>query len=68
VTGWTKAIDAAAARGDGGTVLVLAGTGFQTPYFDQVPASHLYHAIAALDRVGVGFEARMIAAEALSRT
>lgn len=68
VTGWTKAIDAAATRGDAGTVLVLAGTGFQTPYFDQVPPSHLYHAIAALNRTGLGFDARMIAAEALSRT
>ena len=68
VTSWTKAIDAAAARGDGGTVLVLAGSGFQTPYFDRVPASHMYHAIAALNRTGLGFDARMIAAEALSRT
>jgi len=68
VTGWTKAIDSAAGRGNAATVLVLAGTGFQTPYFDQVPPSHLYHAIAALDRTGLGFDARMIAAEALSRT
>jgi hypothetical protein len=68
VTGWTRAIDSAAGRGDAGTVLVLAGTGFQTPYFDQVPPSHLFHAIAALNRTGLGFDARMIAAEALSRT
>jgi hypothetical protein len=68
VTSWTKAIDAASGRGDAGTVLVLAGTGFQTPFFDQVPPSHLYHAVAALDRTGLGFDARMIAAEALSRT
>jgi hypothetical protein len=68
VTSWTKAIDAAANRENAGTVLVLAGTGFQTPFVDQVPPSHLYHAIAALDRTGLGFAARMIAAEALSRT
>jgi len=68
VTSWTKAIDAAAGRGDGGTVLVLAGSGFQTPYFDRVPSSHMYHAIVALNRTGLGFDARMIAAEALSRT
>jgi hypothetical protein len=68
VTSWTKAIDAAAARDDAGTVLVLAGSGFQTPYFDRVPSSHMYHAIAALNRTGLGFDARMIAAEALSRT
>ena len=65
---WTKMIDAAAARGQGGTVLVLTGTGFQTRAFDQIPAAHLYHAVAALNRTGQGFTARMIAAEALSRT
>jgi hypothetical protein len=68
VTSWTKMIDAAAGRGQGGTVLVLTGTGFQTPQFDRVPAAHLYHAISALNRTGQGFTARMIAAEALSRT
>jgi hypothetical protein len=68
VTSWTKMMDAAAGRGQGGTVLVLTGTGFQTPVFDRVPASHLYHAVAALNRTGEGFTARMIAAEALSRT
>ena len=52
----------------GGTVLVLTGTGFQTPNFDRVPSAHLYHAVSALSRTGQGFTARMIAAEALSRT
>ncbi len=68
VTSWTSMIDAAAARGQPGTVLVLTGTGFQTPAFDRVPAAHLYHAVSALVRTGQGFTARMIAAEALSRT
>jgi hypothetical protein len=68
VTSWTNAIDAAAAKGQGGTVVVLTGTGLQTPSFDQVPSTHLYHAVAALNRTGQGFTARMIAAEALSRT
>lgn len=68
VTSWTKMIDAAAARGQGGTVLVLTGTGFQTPSFDHVPAAHLYHSVSALSRTGQEFTARMIAAEALSRT
>ena len=68
VTSWTKMIDAAAAKGQGGTVLVLIGTGFQTPAFDRVPAAHLYHSLLALQRTGQGFTARMIAAEALSRT
>jgi len=67
-TSWTKMIDAAAERGQGGTVLVLTGTGFQTPRFDRVPSAHMYHALSALNRTGQGFTARMIAAEALSRT
>jgi hypothetical protein len=68
VTSWTKIIDAAAARGQGATVLVLTGTGFQTPSFEHIPAAHLYHSVGALNRTGQGFIARMIAAEALSRT
>ena len=67
-TSWTWMIDASAGRGQAGTVLVLAGTGFQTPNWDKVPAVHLYHAITALKRTGQDFTARMIAAEALSRT
>jgi hypothetical protein len=42
--------------------------GFQTPNWDKVPSPHLYHAVAALKRTGQDFTARMIAAEALSRT
>jgi hypothetical protein len=67
-TGWTKVMDAAAGRGQAATVLVLTGTGFQTTSFDQLPAAHMYHAIAGLKRTGQDFSARMIAAEALSRT
>ena len=67
-TGWTRMIDSAAARGQAGTVLVLTGTGFQTPSFGEVPAAHMYHAIGSLKRTGQDFTARMIAAEALSRT
>jgi hypothetical protein len=65
---WTKMIDAAAGRGQAGTVLVLTGTGFQTPRFEQLPAAHMFHAITSLERTGQDFTARMIAAEALSRT
>ena len=67
-TSWTRIVDASAGRGQTGTVLVLAGTGLQTPNWTKVPASHLYHAIGALKRTGQDFTARMIAAEALSRT
>jgi hypothetical protein len=68
VTSWTQAIDKAAAQRQGGTVLVLTGTGLQTSLFERVPPAHLYHAVAGLSRTGQGFIARMIAAEALSRT
>jgi hypothetical protein len=67
-TRWTRMSDAAAARGQAGSVLVLTGTGLQTPRWEKVPAAHLYHAISGLKRTGQDFTARMIAAEALSRT
>jgi hypothetical protein len=65
---WTHMIDAAAGRGQAGTVLVMAGTAFQTPQFDRLPSAHMYHAVTGLKRTGQDFTARMIAAEALSRT
>ncbi|HVM23394.1 MAG TPA: hypothetical protein VM308_08885 [Sphingomicrobium sp.] len=68
VTSWTRMIEAAAGRGQAGTVLVLSGTGFQTADLAKLPGSHMYHAISALRRTGQDFTARMIAAEALSRT
>ncbi|WP_344698567.1 hypothetical protein [Sphingomonas limnosediminicola] len=67
-TSWTRMMDGAAQRGQAGTVLVLTGTGFQTPSFMQLPGSHMFHAISSLKRTGQDFTARMIAAEALSRT
>lgn len=67
-TSWTKIIDASAGRGQAGSVVVLTGTGFQTASWDKIPSAHLYHAIAGLKRTGQDFTARMIAAEALSRT
>jgi hypothetical protein len=67
-TSWTRIMDSAAGRGQAGTVLVLTGTGFQTASLNQLPAAHMYHAISGLKRTGQDFTARMIAAEALSRT
>jgi hypothetical protein len=61
-------IDAAAGRGQAGSVLVLVGTGMQTPSFSDVPASQLYHSVLGLTRTHQDFAARMIAAEALART
>jgi hypothetical protein len=68
ITSWSRMIDAAAARGQAGTVNVLTGTGFQARGFGQLPAAHMYHAVAGLERTQQDFTARMIAAEALSRT
>jgi hypothetical protein len=65
---WTRAIDAAAARGTPATVVVLAATGMQTTDWTQVSPVFLYHILAALKAVGFEPEARMVAAEALSRT
>jgi hypothetical protein len=65
---WTNMIDSAGRLRQPGTVLVLTGSGLQTDDWEQVPAAHIYHALIALRRTGQDFSARMIAAEALSRT
>jgi hypothetical protein len=65
---WTRLIDGSAALGQAGSVLVMTATGFQATGFDKLPSSHLYHAVAALNRTGQGYTARMVAAEALART
>jgi hypothetical protein len=49
-------------------VLVLTGTGLQAATFEEIPPSHVFHAIAGLRRTGQDYTARMIAAEALART
>lgn len=66
-TRWTRAIDRAAARGERGTVALLAAVGMQTTRWKHVPAHHLFHIVAALKRTGDEATARMIAAEALTR-
>jgi hypothetical protein len=67
-TSWTEIIDQAGRYRQAGTVLVLTGTGFQSTDFAHLPPAHLYHSLLALERSGQDFTARMIAAEALSRT
>jgi hypothetical protein len=66
--GWTNAIDRAATLRQPGTVALLAAVGMQTEGWGGVPAAYLYHVVSALKAVGREAEARMIAAEALSRT
>lgn len=64
---WTRALARAAQNGQKGTVALLAGVGMQTGDWRGVPAAHLYHIVRALTRVGMEYEARMIAAEAIAR-
>jgi len=66
VNSWTRAIDAAGRAQRVGEVAVLAATGLQTRWAG-VPPAHLFHIVAALVAAGRGHEARMIAAEAVSR-
>ena len=67
-TSWSELIDAASQRRQAATVAVLTGVGLQAKDFMSVPAMHMFHAVTALNRTGQEFTARMIAAEALSRT
>ena len=63
---WTRSIDQAAAAGRQGEVLMLAAIGLQGGWTD-VPPLHLRHIVATLARTGRLAEARLIAAEALTR-
>jgi hypothetical protein len=64
---WAHFMDAAARSNQPGTVALLAGTGMQTGDWRGVPPEHLYQIVSALRRVGLDHEARMIAAEAMTR-
>jgi hypothetical protein len=68
VTRWTKAIDRAARAREPGTVAILAALGLQSRGWNDVSPSNLYHVIAAYRAVGMEAEARMIAAEAVTRS
>ncbi|HZF44164.1 MAG TPA: hypothetical protein VEZ48_12235 [Sphingomonadaceae bacterium] len=65
---WTRALEKAAAGGEAGTSVLLAGVGLQAPDWRRVPPHHLYRIMRALRASGEDYAARMIAAEALSRT
>ncbi|MFO6447086.1 hypothetical protein ACLBKU_08055 [Erythrobacter sp. NE805] len=66
-TRWTRAISGAAEVGNPALVVLLAGLGMQGSSWQQMTPLHLYHITAALTRVGLEAEARMIAAEAVAR-
>lgn len=63
---WSRAIAAAADRGESGTVVLLVAAGLQGSGWSDVPPHHLYHIVRALRKVGLDGEARMIAVEAVS--
>lgn len=65
-TPWSKAITAAAGRGEQGTVALMAMAALQAPSWSAVPTHHLYHIVRSLRQVGLEAEARMIAAEAVT--
>lgn len=66
-TRWTTAIESAAGRGDKASVVLLAGFGMQGTDWHRMTPRYLYHIVSALRQVGLEAEARMIAAEAVSR-
>lgn len=66
-TRWSRAIARAAAVNNPALVALLAGLGMQGASWEQMTPRHLYHITAALTRVGLAAEARMIAAEAVAR-
>jgi hypothetical protein len=64
---WAQMIAAAARNRQPATVALLAAVGMQTGGWQGVPANHLFHIVRALRTVGLEYEARMIAAEAMTR-
>jgi hypothetical protein len=64
---WSAALDRAARSGESGTVALLAGIGMQSGDWYGVPPAHLFRILRSLRMVGMDYEARMIAAEALAR-
>ncbi len=64
---WTAAIDRAAQRRLPGVVALLSGIGMQTGRWSGVPPHYLFRMMRALRTVGLDYEARMIAAEAIAR-
>lgn len=66
-TKWSRLIDQASDLNNRELVVLLAGLGMQGSGWDKMTSVNLYHIVSALNRVGLGAEARMIAAEAVAR-
>jgi hypothetical protein len=65
---WSQALDAATSARQSGMVALLVAVGMQTGGWGGVPPRNLYRSLRALRAVGLDYEARMIAAEAIART
>ena len=66
-TKWSQLIEQAAQVNNRQLVVLLAGLGMQGSGWDKMTSFNLYHIVSALNHVGLGAEARMIAAEAVAR-
>jgi len=66
-TRWSRTVARAAEVGNPTLVVLLAGLGMQGSSWQQMTPLHLYQITAALSKVGLEAEARMIAAEAVAR-
>jgi hypothetical protein len=66
-TAYGRALDRAVTDNQPGTVAMLVATGMQTPAWSGVAPADFYRMIGALRAVGLDGEARMIAAEAMTR-
>ena len=64
---WSARIDRAARDREPATVALLAAAGMQTADWHGVPPEYLFRIVRSLRAVGLDFEARMIAAEAVAR-
>lgn len=64
---WMTLIDRAADADNATLVALLAGVGMQGESWEKMTPRFLYHIVAALRKVGLEGEARMIAAEAVAR-
>jgi len=66
-TPYGAALRRAVSARERGTVALLVAVGMQSPKWSGVPAADFYQMISALRAVGMESEARMIAAEAVTR-
>lgn len=64
---WARTIGLAATHRQKATVALLAAVGMQTRQWAQLPPEHLFAILSAMRQVGLEAEARMIAAEAITR-